>query len=141
MMTRRTYSELISIPTFAERYEYLRLTQGIGIATFGNDRYINQRFYTSREWKQIRQAVIARDNACDLAFPGMDLLGGIHIHHMNPISLDDLDNHTDLLFDLEYLICTSHQTHNAIHYGGKDSLIVPLIERKKGDTTLWKKVF
>ena len=113
----KTYSELITLPTFEERYRYLRLEGAVGADTFGFDRIFNQRFYTSSEWRRIRDEVITRDNGCDLGIPGHEIFGKIIIHHINPISLDDLDRHSDFLLNPEYLITTMHATHNAIHYG------------------------
>lgn len=133
----RSYSELIKIPTFEERFEYLKLDGDIGRETFGFDRYINQRFYRSAEWKQIRNEVIVRDNGCDLAIPDRVIFGRIVIHHMNPINPDDVEER--FILDPEYLITTFITTHNAIHYGD-DSLLMPteLPERKPNDTCLWR---
>lgn len=118
-MILKTYSELIQIPTFEERFEYLKLDGNVGEDTFGFDRWMNQIFYRSPEWKRIRDEVIIRDNGCDLAMPGHEIYGRILIHHMNPISVDDIERRTDLLLNPEYLISTVHRTHNAIHYGDK----------------------
>lgn len=137
----RSYSELITLPTFEERFEYLKLDGDVGDETFGFDRYLNQRFYRSAEWKRIRDAVIVRDNGCDLGVEDRQLYDRIVIHHMNPINQRDLINHMDLMvIDPEFLICCSHNTHNAIHYGD-DSLIVKstLTERTPNDTCPWKK--
>ena len=134
----RTYRELIQLETFEERFEYLKLSGRTGVPTFGFDRYLNQYFYRSREWKQIRREVIIRDNACDLAIPDRSLYRGIRVHHMNPVTAEDLEMGRDIVLDLEYLICTSHTTHNAIHFGSKDNLVMLPKERTKGDTTLWK---
>ena len=116
-MSIRTYSELIKLPTFEERFEYLRLDGTVGESTFGFDRYLNQIFYRSQKWKDIRDWVIIRDNGCDLGVEGFEIYGRIIIHHMNPISLQDIERESDLLLNPEYLICTVHNTHNAIHYG------------------------
>lgn len=136
MRNRRCYSELITLKTFQERYEYLKIGGTIGIQTFGNNRYINQDFYHSDEWKKFRRKVIIRDNGCDLGIEGMDLLNRIHIHHIIPMTLDDIINRNPLIFDLENAICASESTHRAIHYAKDDLLFLP-IERKPGDTKLW----
>lgn len=134
----RTYSELIQLPTFEERFDYLRLDGVVGKDTFGFDRYLNQQFYRSSEWKRIRNQVIIRDNGCDLGIDEYEIHGRILIHHMNPISIEDLQHMSDLLMNPEYLICVSHRTHNAVHYGD-DSLIVSVpIERSKNDTSPWR---
>lgn len=139
-MKIRTYSELLSFHTFKERYNYLRLDGSVGKETFGFDRYLNQAFYQrSKEWKSIRDQVIIRDNGCDLGMEGFEIYGRIIVHHMNPISLDDLKNNSELLFNPEYLICTTHNTHNAIHYGDEGLLITAPVERTKNDTCPWKK--
>lgn len=136
----RTYSELITIPSFKERYEYLRLRGTIGEETFGFDRLINQYFYQrSKEWQAIRDYVIVRDHGCDLGVMGYDIHGKILVHHMNPISLQDIENKSDILLDPEYLISTSLNTHNAIHYGDAGLLITTPIERTKNDTCPWRK--
>lgn len=134
----RTYSELIRLTTFEERYEYLRLGGAVGAETFGFDRYINQMFYRSSEWKSIRNHVIIRDNACDLGIEDRELFSNIFVHHMNPVLLDDVTNRTNILLDPEYLICTSFHTHNAIHYGDASLLVTTPIERTKYDTCPWK---
>lgn len=138
MMSIKTYSELIKIPTFEERFEYLRLNGIVGKDTFGFDRYINQKFYRSAEWKRIRDQVIVRDNGCDLGIEDHMICGRILIHHMNPITDKDILNVTDLLLNPEYLICVSHITHNAIHYGDENLLIKSPIVRTKYDTCPWK---
>ena len=137
-MSIKTYSELILLPTFEERYKYLQLNGVIGDETFGFDRYINQMFYRSQEWKQVRDYVIVRDNGCDLGMEGHDIRGRILIHHMNPISMKDIQKNTKILLDPEYLITTMHSTHNAIHYGDESLLISAPIERTKNDTCPWK---
>ena len=137
-MSIRTYSELIKLPTFEERFEYLRLNGRVGEDTFGFDRYINQIFYRSQRWKSIRDQIIIRDNACDLASEGFDIYGRILIHHMNPITLKDIERESEYLLDPEILICTSHNTHNAIHYGDRNLLVTAPIERTKNDTCPWK---
>lgn len=138
-MSIKTYSELSRLKTFEERYQYLRLNGSVGRETFGFDRYLNQVFYRSKKWKSIRNRVIIRDNGCDLGIEGREINGRILIHHMNPISLDDIVNESDLLLDPEYLICTVHSTHNAIHYGDENLLILDPIVRSKNDTCPWKK--
>lgn len=134
----RTYNELIKLRFFKERFDYLKLNGTVGKATFGFDRWLNQRFYHSAEWKHIRDHVIIRDNGCDLAIAGNDISGKILIHHMNPISIDDIEKRNNLLLDPEYLICVSHNTHNAIHYGDHRLLISFPVERKMNDTCPWK---
>lgn len=137
-MSIKTYSELIALPTFEERYEYLRLNGIVGEDTFGFDRYLNQNFYRSAEWRRIRDRVIVRDNGCDLAIDDRIIYGKILIHHMNPITDKDLFNLSDILLDPEYLICVSHNTHNAIHYGDGERLVKDPIVRTKNDTCPWK---
>lgn len=137
-MTRiRTYSQLRRLETFEERYEYLRLGGSVGHATFGFDRYINQSFYHSREWKIVREYVIVRDNGCDLGIPGREIHSDILVHHINPISADDIVHEADWILSHEYLVTTTHSTHNAIHYGDRSLLAAPYLERKAGDTKLW----
>lgn len=133
----RCYSELVRIPTFRERYEYLKLNGVVSEMTFGGNRYINQAFYQTREWQRVRQKVILRDMACDLGIPGYELDSGIYIHHMNPITLEDLEEANDFVFNPEYLITTSFRTHQAIHYGSSDQLPSLPIERRPGDTCPW----
>ena len=137
-MSIKTYSELIALPTFEERYEYLRLNGRVGEDTFGFDRYLNQNFYRSAEWRRIRDRVIVRANGCDLAIDDRIIYGKILIHHMNPITDKDLFNLSDILLDPEYLICVSHNTHNAIHYGDGERLVKDPIVRTKNDTCPWK---
>lgn len=137
-MSIKTFSELIEIPTFEERFEYLKLGGFVGEETFGFDRYLNQNFYRSYEWRQLRNQIIIRDNGCDLACEDRDIFRRVIIHHMNPISTDDLIHNSDFLMNPEYLICTTKQTHDAIHYGNKDSLILTPRERTPGDTILWR---
>ena len=138
MMSIRTYSELISLPTFEERYRYLRLSGSVGKETFGFDRYINQNFYRSAAWKRVRDQVIVRDNGCDLGINDRIIYGKILIHHMNPITDKDILNLTEFLLNPEYLICVTHSTHNAIHYGDEDLLVKDPIIRTKNDTCPWK---
>lgn len=137
-MTRLlSYSEMITLPTFEERYDYLRLHGSVGEETFGFDRYLNQRFYRSAEWRRLRSAVIARDEALDLGVPEHPILGHVYVHHINPITTSDLKHGTDLLTDMDNLVCVSHATHNAIHYGDANLLPKPVVERRPGDTKLW----
>lgn len=133
----RTYTELIQLPTFKERYEYLRLDGYVGKDTFGFDRYLNQRFYHSAEWKRIRRDVIIRDEGRDLAMPGYEIQNGIYIHHMNPIGQKDVQEATEFLLNPEYLICVTFNTHQAIHYGDASLLPALPVERRPGDTNLW----
>ena len=137
-MSIRTYSELITIPTFEERYKYLQLKGSVGKDTFGYDRYLNQLFYQTIEWKRLRRDLIIRDCGCDLGVEGYEIHGRIIIHHMNPITKEDLLDRTDYLMNPEYLICTTHSTHNAIHYGDETLLITAPIVRSKNDTCPWK---
>lgn len=138
-MIGKTYSELITLPTFEERYRYLRIGGRVGEETFGFDRYLNQIFYKSKEWLSIRDQVIARDNGCDLGIPGREIHGRILIHHMNPITVEDILNRSDLLLNPEYLICTVKNTHDAIHYGDENLLNKDPIERTKNDTCPWRR--
>lgn len=137
-MIIRTYSELIKLPTFEERFEYLKLKGNVGKETFGLDRYLNQKFYRSLEWKRLRDEIIMRDNGCDLGIHGREIRERILIHHMNPITLDDIQHGSDYLFNPEYLISTIHITHNAIHYGSSDLLIKDPVVRRPGDTCPWR---
>ena len=134
----RTYHELILLETFEERFEYLKLSGRVGADTFGFDRYLNQDFYRSQEWKRVRREVIVRDFGRDLAIPGREMESGIQIHHMNPIGPEDILEHSDRLLNPEYLICVSAITHKAIHYGDSESIMRDPIVRKPGDTCLWK---
>ena len=137
MMTK-SYLEMIQLPTFEERYEYLKLGGVIGEETFGYDRYLNQVLYRSSEWKCFRRDIILRDNGCDLACDGYDIIGKILIHHINPITIDDIMNRSSCLFDPNNVISTSLNTHNAIHYGDAELLMTGPIERTKNDTCPWK---
>ena len=137
-MSIKTYSELIQYPTFEDRFKYLQLKGRVGEDTFGFDRYINQRFYRSIEWKRIRDQVILRDKGCDLGILGHEIYERVIIHHMNPISAKDISDATDYLLNPEYLICVSHLTHNAIHYGDESILVTTPIERRKNDTCPWR---
>lgn len=138
-MTIRTYSELITIPTFEERYDYLRLGGKVGEETFGFDRYINQLFYRSKEWKSIRDRVITRDKGCDLGIEGREIYERILIHHMNPITKDDILQRSEYLLNPEYLITTVKSTHDAIHYGDRSLLITSPVERSRNDTCPWRR--
>lgn len=141
MMTRkiiRTYSELITLPTFEERFRYLKLSGKVGEDTFGFDRYLNQVFYRSAKWKEIRDYVIIRDNGCDLGMEGHEIHQRILVHHMNPITKEDILRESEFLLDPEYMICTIKNTHDAIHYGDESLLITAPIERRKNDTCPWK---
>lgn len=132
----KRYSELKRLPTFNERYDYLRCKGDIGKETFGFDRYLNQQLYRSQRWKSIRQQVIIRDNGCDLGIDGYEL-DRIIVHHMNPITIEDVMELRDEIFDPEFLICCSHRTHEAIHFGDASLLPKDPVERKPGDTKLW----
>lgn len=133
----RTYSELRTINTFTERFRYLSLQGQVGKQTFGFDRWMNQMFYTSREWRQLRHHVIARDNGCDLGIEDHDIFERAIIHHMNPMTTDDLVHGNDDVLDPEFLITTTHKTHNAIHYGDESLLLKLVVQRHPGDTKLW----
>lgn len=138
MMNIKTYSELITLPTFEERYRYLKLGGIVGEETFGFDRYLNQVFYKSNEWLEVRDYVIIRDKGCDLGMEDREIQGKIIVHHMNPITKEDILNRSKILLDPEYLICTVKNTHDAIHYGDESLLIIAPIERTKNDTCPWK---
>ena len=139
-MSIKTYSELITLPTFEERYRYLRLSGSVGKETFGVHRYLNQLFYQrSQLWKRIRDEVIIRDCGCDLGIEGREIYGRVLVHHMNPIGVDDLLHESDFLLNPEFLICTTHNTHNAIHYGDENLLLRDPIERTKNDTCPWRR--
>ena len=135
----RTYSELITFPTFEERYRYLRLEGKVGEDTFGFDRWLNQSFYKDREWRAIRYKVIIRDNGCDLGIPDREIHSRIIVHHMNPITKDDILYRSAFLLNPEYLICTVKNTHDAIHYGDEGLLIKVPIERTRNDTCPWRR--
>lgn len=137
-MTRvRSYTELSHIPDFRERYRYLRLSSPIGVATFGWDRILNQRFYTSAEWRHVRTAVIARDYGRDLGLEGFEIYDRAEVHHMNPMTIDEVAHREEQILDPEYLITVSQRTHNAIHFGDESTLAQPLVVRRPGDTKLW----
>lgn len=135
--TSRTYSELSELKTFEERFEYLSLKGEVGHETFGFNRWVNQRFYTSREWRRLRQLAVIRDGSCDLGVEGYDIHTDLVVHHMNPLTEEDILHGTPHALDLEYLICTTHDTHNAIHYGDASLLAKPYTPRRPGDTKLW----
>jgi hypothetical protein len=137
-MKVKCYTELSRLTTFEERYSYLRLDGVVGKETFGFERYLNQVFYCSKEWKAVRDLVIIRDCGRDLGVPGYEIHGHILIHHLNPISVEDIERRTLTLLNPEYLICTTHNTHNAIHYGDADLLIKGPIQRTKNDTCPWR---
>lgn len=136
-MNIKSYSELILIPTFIERFRYLKLSGSVGEATFGYDRYLNQAFYQSTEWRNFRRKIIIRDKACDLGVEGYEIDKYIILHHINPITKEDLLRSYDCLMDPENVICVSHNTHNAIHYGDETLLITEPIVRSANDTRLW----
>lgn len=138
-MIIKTYSELIKFPTFEERYRYLQLDGRVAQDTFGFDRYLNQVFYRSQRWKELRDHIIIRDNGCDLGVEGYDIYGRIIVHHLNPLTLYDIENESDFMMNPEYLICTTHNTHNAIHYGDESLLITAPVERSKNDTCPWRR--
>ena len=138
MKNIKTYSELITIPTFEERFEYLKLDGQVGVETFGFNRYLNQAFYKSDEWLSIRDYVITRDNGCDLGMKGYEIYGRILIHHINPITKDDIIQRSRILLDPENLITTVKRTHDAIHYGDSNLLMKAPIERRKNDTCPWR---
>ena len=134
---RRSYAELIRLSTFEERYKYLSLRGSVGVATFGFDRYLNQKFYSSKQWRDIRYAVIARDDGCDLGVDGHDIFDQIYIHHLNPLTVADIVRGDESILDLNNLISVTHQTHNTIHYGDETKLRRSFVERTPGDTKLW----
>lgn len=136
-MTTRTSTELYLLPTFEERFRYLALSGSVGGVTFGYDRWINQDFYRSREWKLIREHVIARDLGCDLGVEGYEIHDRVIVHHMNPLTAGDIMHGDDDIVDPEFLITTTHQTHNSIHYGDERTLRRPFSPRRDGDTKLW----
>lgn len=133
----RTYSDLRSIESFEDRYRYLALRGEVGKATFGFDRYLNQDFYTSREWRTARRTVIIRDNGCDMGMDGWEIHDGLYVHHMNPMTADDILNGNPDILNPEYLITVTLETHNAIHYGDERLLPRPPVKREPGDTKLW----
>lgn len=138
-MSIKTYSELLTLPTFEERFRYLKLSGSVGKETFGFDRYLNQVFYRSQRWKSIRDKVIIRDRGCDLGIEGREIYGRALIHHMNPITRQDIERESEFLLNPEYLITTIHNTHNAIHFGDESLLITAPVERTMYDTCPWRR--
>ena len=136
-MRIRTYRELIKMDSYKERYEYLRLSGSVGEDTFGFDRWLNQRFYRSGEWRRIRKPCIARDLACDMAVPGYEIHGPVYVHHMNPLTKQQILDGVEDMLSPEFLVCVSLDTHNAIHYGNEEQIIQDYVERKPGDTRFW----
>lgn len=139
-ISTRSYSELARLNSFEERFEYLSIKARIGEDTFGFERWMNQSFYRSKEWREVRQEVIIRDSACDLGVEGFDIHERAIVHHIIPMSVEDLEDGNPLVLDPDNLITTTHNTHNAIHWGDKSLLRLPPVERKPGDTTLWGRV-
>ena len=137
MNRSRSYSELRRIPTFEERFTYLALPGRVGESTFGFDRWLNQQFYNSHEWERVRSEVIVRDHGCDLGIPGYEINFGLLVHHMNPMTPQDIQHGEEWILDPNYLITTTLRTHNAIHYGNKNLLPNPVVARYAGDTRLW----
>jgi hypothetical protein len=137
-MRIKTYSEMIQFSTFEERFHYLKIGGAVGAATFGSSRYINQWFYTSKLWRSIRDEVIIRDCGCDLADLDREIYDQIHVHHMNPITEDDIVEHSEFVLDNEFLVCTSRNTHNAIHFGDETLLVQLPVERRPNDTSPWR---
>ena len=138
-MKIRTYSELMKFDNFIDRYNYLKLGGKVGEETFGFDRYLNQQFYKSKEWLRLRDEIIIRDNACDLGIPDREIPSRIIIHHMNPITKNDIIDQTEFLLNPEYMICVTKRTHDAIHYGDESLLFTGLVERTKNDTCPWRR--
>lgn len=136
----KSYKELRQLKTFSERFEYLKLSGLVGQETFGSDRYLNQMFYRSPKWKKVRGEVIVRDNGCDLGVDGYEIGAGVIVHHLNPITEEDILDDRPSLYDPNNLICVSHSTHNALHYGDASLLPKPLVERKPFDTCPWKQI-
>lgn len=135
----RRYSDLRSLPSFEERFDYLKLHGAVGRETFGFDRYLNQMFYQSREWRTLRNDIIVRDNGCDLGVEDYEIYDKVYIHHLNPMTVEDLVHRSDSILDPENLISVTHTTHNAIHYGNADSLKLRYRDRVPGDTDLWRR--
>lgn len=134
----RRYSELIRFDSFLDRYNYLQLKGQVGLDTFGLDRYLNQTLYRSSRWRRTRDKVILRDNGCDLGYEGFDIFDKIIVHHMNPLSIEDIEDDVDEIYDPEFLICCSFNTHNAIHYGDERLLPQLPVDRRPGDTCPWR---
>lgn len=139
MTTTKSYSELMRLKTFEERYQYLRIGGAVGAETFGYDRYLNQILYNSHDWRKFRNPIILRDNGCDLACLDRELESRVIIHHINPITVEDVLNRDPKIFDPENVICVSHNTHQAIHYGDENLLYKNPVERKPNDTCPWKR--
>lgn len=137
MRMNKTYEQLRQLPTFEERFRYLALRRSVGEATFGSERYLNQRFYMSSDWRRVRNFIIVRDHGCDLGILGRDIYSTMYIHHINPIRAEDLKSGNPLLLDPNNLITVSHRTHNAIHYGDENQLQKEFVERRPGDTKDW----
>lgn len=133
----KTYSELIRFSTFKDRFDYLKLNGSVGAETFGYDRYLNQALYRSYEWRKFRRDIIARDRGCDLGIDGFDIKSRLIVHHINPITLEQIENRDPMIFDPNNVICVSHNTHEAIHYGDESLLPKDPITRFSGDTKLW----
>lgn len=138
MKTNKSYRYLQRLNTFLERYNYLRLDGSVGDVTFGNKRYLNQLLYSSEEWKRIRREVILRDDGCDLGHPDFPIGGNVYVHHLNPITLDDILERKPCVFEIDNLICVSFKTHNAIHYGNEEVLPAEPVTRKPNDTCPWR---
>jgi hypothetical protein len=137
---KKSYSELISIKSYYDRYKYLKMDGAVGVETFGFERYLNQTFYKSEEWKKVRRQVIIRDNGCDMADDTHPINERIIIHHINPITERDILERNPDIYNPEYLVCVSHRTHNAIHYGDESYILnIEIIERKPNDTCPWKR--
>ena len=134
----RTYSEMITLKTYEERFDYLKIGGRVGLETFGYDRYLNQILYNTKQWKKFRREIIIRDNACDLACEGYEINYRILVHHINPITVEDIINRNPMIFDPENAITTTHRTHNAIHYGDKNLLVLQPMERTPNDTCPWR---
>lgn len=139
MKTIKTYSEMLSLPTFIERFEYLKIGGQVGDATFGYDRYLNQILYRTPEWKRFRRDIIVRDMGCDLACDDREIVGKIIVHHINPLTIEDVYNLDPKIFDPENVVCVSLDTHNAIHYGDQSLLMKDPVVRTKNDTCPWKR--
>jgi hypothetical protein len=139
MKTIRTFSELKRLKTFKDRYDYLKLDGIIGESTFGYDRYLNQLLYTSKRWRETRDKIIIRDNGCDLGIDGYEIHGRILVHHINPITIEDVEQDRDYIYDPEFLVCTSKNTHDAIHYSDESILPMLPVERTRYDTCPWLK--
>jgi len=137
----KSYRDLRRLQTFEERFNYLKMGGVVGRSTFGYDRYINQALYNSQEWKFVRRDIIVRDNSCDLGIEDRDIHDKIIVHHINPITIEDIEYGNDCVFDFDNLICSTHNTHNAIHFGDASLLIQLPRERRKGDTDLWSRSY